>query len=155
MQICACTALFFSLVHAVVHLINFYHVATQPLDHLKCLSPELSFSDEKPDIHFWLFRTLTGLTGDAMIRRSMSLTCLKHFLLLSGVMLYAVVCVIFLFAHPLIRKKAYRFFWLSHQLYVLFYILCMLHGLGRITAAPKFWIFFAFPGVVFTCDKVR
>ena len=70
-------------------------------------------------------------------------------------MLYSVVCIIFLFAHPLIRKKAYRFFWLSHQLYVLFYILCMLHGLGRITAAPKFWIFFAFPGVVFICDKVK
>ena len=70
-------------------------------------------------------------------------------------MLYSVVCIIFLFAHPVIRKKAYRFFWLSHQLYVLFYILCMLHGLARITAAPKFWIFFAFPGVVFTIDKVR
>ena len=69
-------------------------------------------------------------------------------------MLYSVVCIIFLFAHPLIRKKAYRFFWLSHQLYVLFYILCMLHGLARITAAPKFWIFIAFPGVVFTIDKV-
>ena len=64
LQICACTALFFSIVHAVVHLINFYHVATQPLEHLKCLSPELSFpSDQKPDIHFWLFRTLTGVTG--------------------------------------------------------------------------------------------
>ena len=69
-------------------------------------------------------------------------------------MLYSVVCIIFLFAHPLIRKKAYRFFWLSHQLYVLFYILCMLHGLARITAAPKFWIFIAFPGIVFTIDKV-
>ena len=65
MQICACTALFFSLVHAAVHLVNFYHVATQPLEHLNCLSPELSFpSDQKPDIHHWLFRTLTGVTGE-------------------------------------------------------------------------------------------
>ena len=63
-QICACTALFFSLVHSCGHLINFYHVATQPLEHLTCLSPELNFaSDQKPDIPFWLFRTLTGITG--------------------------------------------------------------------------------------------
>ena len=110
-------------------------MATQPLEHLACLSPEINFpSDQRPDIHFWLFRTLTGV---------------------SGVMLYSCMCVIFLFAHPVVRKKAYRFFWITHQLYVLFYILCMLHGLQKITGEPRFWMFFLFPGIVFITDKVQ
>lgn len=83
------------MVHSVGHLINFYHVATQPLEHLACLSPELNFaSDQQPDIPFWLFRTLTGITG---------------------LLLYIILCVIFIFAHPIIRKKAFKFFWITHQ----------------------------------------
>ncbi len=133
-KICACTALFFSIVHSIGHLINFYHVATQPLEHLACLSPELSFaSDQKPNIPYWLFKTLAGTTGLG---------------------LYAVVCLIFLFAHPIVRKKAYKFFWISHQFYVLFYILCLLHGLSRITASPRFWLFFIGPAAVFVIDKI-
>lgn len=56
-QICACTALFFSVVHSCGHLVNFYHVSTQPLEHIACLSPELSFhSDQRPDAQYWLFQ---------------------------------------------------------------------------------------------------
>ena len=73
-----------------------------------------------------LFQTLTGLTGIA---------------------LYTIVCIIFVFAHPLVRKKAYNFFWLSHQLYVLLYILSLLHGLARLTAEPRFWLFLVVPGM--------
>ncbi|XP_059085329.1 dual oxidase-like [Tigriopus californicus] len=134
-KICACTALFFSFLHSCGHLVNFYQVATQPLEHLSCLSPEVSFpSDQKPSIPYWLFQTLTGLTG---------------------ILLYSIVCIIFMFAHPIIRRKAYRFFWLTHQLYVLFYILCLLHGLQRITSVPRFWVFFIFPGAIFIFDKIE
>jgi len=60
-KIAACTALFFSLLHTVGHVVNFYHVSTQPLDHLHCLSGEVHFpSDYKPGITFWLFQTITG-----------------------------------------------------------------------------------------------
>ncbi len=76
------------MVHSCGHLVNFYHVATQPLEHISCLSPELSFhSDQRPDIPFWLFKTLTGV---------------------SGLLLYSLMCIIYLFAHPVVRKKAYR-----------------------------------------------
>ena len=34
---------------------------------------------------------------------------------LTGLGLYSIMCVIYLFAHPLVRRKAYRFFWISHQ----------------------------------------
>lgn len=60
-KIAACTALFFSLLHTVGHIVNFYHVSTQPISHLRCLTSELSFpSDARPTISFWLFQTITG-----------------------------------------------------------------------------------------------
>lgn len=60
-KIAACTALFFSVLHTVGHIVNFYHVSTQPIAHLRCLTSEISFpSDARPTISFWLFRTVTG-----------------------------------------------------------------------------------------------
>nr|CAD7589006.1 unnamed protein product [Timema genevievae] len=133
-KIAACTALFFSLLHTVGHIVNFYHVSTQPLENLRCLTSEVHFpSDYKPGISFWLFQTITGLTG---------------------VLLFVVMVIIFVFAHPVIRKKAYRFFWSTHKLYVVLYILCLIHGLARLTGAPRFWLFFIGPGIVYTLDKV-
>ena len=73
---------------------------------------------------------------------------------MTGVSLYCVIVVVFIFSLAPIRKRAYRFFWLSHQLYVFLYLLSLVHGLARITSPPKFWIFFLVPGLVFALDKV-
>ena len=133
-KLCACTALFFSVLHTVGHLVNFYHVGTQPLEHLHCLSQELSFnSDDKPTIGYWLFQTLTGLTG---------------------VLLWIIVCFIFIFAHPKVRKKAFNYFWMAHHLYIPLYLLNLIHGLQKITSEPRFWIFFIIPGLIYTFDKI-
>lgn len=60
-KVVACTAFFFSIIHTVGHIINFYHVSTQPLENLHCLTSEIHFpSDYKPGISFWLFKTITG-----------------------------------------------------------------------------------------------
>merc|ERR1719461_1540240 len=72
----------------------------------------------------------------------------------TGVVLYCTMTVIFVFAFTKVREKAYRFFWLTHQLYVLLYLLNLVHGLARITQAPRFWIFFIVPGLLFILDKV-
>ncbi|XP_073969944.1 dual oxidase isoform X3 [Rhodnius prolixus] len=133
-KIAACTALFFSLLHTVGHIVNFYHVSTQPLEHVHCLTSEVHFpSDYKPGITFWLFQTITGITG---------------------VLLFIVMTIIFVFAHPTIRKKAYKFFWSAHSLYVVLYVLCLVHGLAKLTGPPRFWIFFVGPGIIYTLDKV-
>ncbi|KAL0122393.1 hypothetical protein PUN28_007246 [Cardiocondyla obscurior] len=133
-KIAACTALFFSVLHTVGHIVNFYHVSTQPIAHLRCLTSEISFpSDARPTISFWLFRTVTGLTG---------------------ILLFVVMTIIFVFAHPTIRQKAYKFFWSTHSLYVVLYALCLIHGLARLTGAPRFWIFFIGPAVIYALDKV-
>ncbi|GBO08357.1 Dual oxidase, partial [Araneus ventricosus] len=60
----------------------------------------------------------------------------------------------FIFAHPRIRQKAYKYFWSTHSLYVLLYFLCLVHGLAKITGTPRFWIFFVGPAIIFTLDKV-
>lgn len=30
-----------------------------------------------------------------------------------------------------------------------------MHGLARLTGAPRFWLFFLGPGIIFTLDKVK
>lgn len=60
-KIVACTAGFFSILHSIGHLINFYHVSAQPLSHLRCLTSEVRFpSDAQLNISYWLFKTITG-----------------------------------------------------------------------------------------------
>jgi len=133
-KIVAYTALFFTLVHTIGHVKNFYHVSTQPLDHLKCLVKEMSFdSDNRPTFTFWIFGTVTGITG---------------------VLLFAIVSIIFIFAQEPIRRKAYYYFWSAHKLYVLLYILSLFHGLAKLTGTPRFWIFFIIPAVLFIIDKI-
>ncbi|XP_016945189.3 dual oxidase [Drosophila suzukii] len=133
-KIAACTALFFSVLHTVGHIVNFYHVSTQSHENLRCLTREVHFaSDYKPDITFWLFQTVTGTTG---------------------VLLFIIMCIIFVFAHPTIRKKAYNFFWNMHTLYIGLYLLSLIHGLARLTGPPRFWMFFLGPGIVYTLDKI-
>ncbi|CAL4074334.1 unnamed protein product [Meganyctiphanes norvegica] len=133
-KIVAVTALFFSILHTAGHLVNFYHVSTQPVENLKCLTQEINFSsDQKPTVGFWLFQTITGLTG---------------------ILCFVVMCIIFIFAHPEIRRRAYKFFWAAHQLYVLLYVSALLHGLARLTGPPRFWMFFIIPGTVYILDKI-
>lgn len=60
-KIVACTALFFSLLHTAGHMVNFYHVSTQPIENLRCLTKEVHFtSDFRPGITYWVFQTVTG-----------------------------------------------------------------------------------------------
>ena len=46
--------------------------------------------------------------------------------------------IIYIFAHPLVRKRAYKYFWYSHSLYYLLYIFSLIHGLARLTGAPRY-----------------
>lgn len=176
-KIAACTALFFSVLHTVGHIVNFYHVSTQPIAHLRCLTSEISFpSDARPTISYWLFRTVTGMcfcqkllmqiNFCLWIRTSkMFQSCICYYKCeshdyfifvagLTGIFLFIVMTIIFVFAHPTIRQKAYKFFWSTHSLYVVLYILCLIHGLARLTGSPRFWIFFVGPAIIYALDKV-
>ncbi|XP_053211640.1 dual oxidase-like isoform X2 [Panonychus citri] len=133
-KLVAMTGLFFTLVHTIGHCVNFYHISTQPLEHLRCLTKEMHFdSDQRPNFSFWIFGTVTGITG---------------------IILFTLVMIIYIFAYPSIRQKAYSYFWTTHSLYVFLYGLSLLHGLAKLTGTPRFWAFFVIPAVLFTLDKV-
>lgn len=74
---------------------------------------------------------------------------------ITGVLLFLIMIIIFVFTYPTIRKKAYSFFWLTHSFYTVLYVLMLVHGLARITGPPRFWLFFIGPGIIFLLDKVR
>ena len=52
----------------------------------------------------------------ATLTRPSPAGCSRLLMGVSGVLLFV---IIFVFAHPIIRKKAYNFFWKAHSLYIL------------------------------------
>lgn len=133
-KIVALTALFFTVMHCIGHGINFYHIATQTSGDLTCLFREVYFrSHFLPKFSYWLFLTMTGF---------------------SAFILTLVTIVIFVFAVQYARRYAFQSFWITHHLYIVFYILMFLHGSGRLVQDPLFGNFFLGPGIVYTIDRL-
>ena len=60
-KIIALTALFFTVMHAIGHGINFYHISTQTPNDLTCLFREVYHRTHVlPKFTYWLFLTMTG-----------------------------------------------------------------------------------------------
>jgi len=60
-KIIALTALFFTIMHAIGHGINFYHISTQTANDLSCLFREVFHrTHQLPKFSYWLFLTATG-----------------------------------------------------------------------------------------------
>ncbi|CAN8011196.1 unnamed protein product, partial [Ixodes pacificus] len=124
----------FSVIHSVGHAFNFYHIATQTADDLTCLFREyFHATDELPKFHYWCFATMTGLTG---------------------VFLLMLLAVMYVFATPYARRHVFNAFWNTHNLYPVFYILMILHGLGRLVQPPIFYYFLLGPLVLYVIDRL-
>ncbi|XP_071953912.1 dual oxidase 2-like isoform X2 [Antedon mediterranea] len=133
-KIIALYALFFSVMHTIGHGINFYHIASQPPNDLTCLFRDFFHrSHVLPKFHYWCWQTITGFTG---------------------VLLVLLACVMYVFATQYARRNVFNLFWLTHNMYVIFYILMVLHGSGRLVQPPFFWFFFLGPAILFTLDKL-
>lgn len=133
-KIVAMTALVMTVLHTVGHCVNFYHVTQQPVEHLRCLTKEMQFSGEsRPTFFYWIFKTVTGSTG---------------------LMLWILCAIVYVFAQQKVRQRAYSIFWSTHKLYYLIYALTLLHGSSKLTGSPRFWIFFIIPAILFTIDKI-
>lgn len=133
-KVVAMTALLMTVLHTVGHCVNFFHVTQQPVEHLRCLTKEMQFSGEsRPTFFYWIFQTITGSTG---------------------LLLWSLCSILYVFAHRRVRQRAYSFFWSTHKLYYLIYALTLLHGSSKLTGSPRFWIFFMVPAILFTIDKI-
>ncbi|OTF83735.1 hypothetical protein BLA29_000768 [Euroglyphus maynei] len=136
-------AFIMAILHSFGHISNFYHIATQRPSDLNCIISEtyftyvihlfLHFSNEMPKFHHLVFGTLTGLTGFGLL-------CLLF--------------IIYIFAIPYSRHHIFNAFWLTHSLYPLFYLLMVLHGLGRLVQPPIFYFYFIIPLTLFTIDRL-
>lgn len=111
-KLVAIVAAVWATIHTVGHCVNFYHVATQSQEGLQCLFQEAVFgSNFLPSISYWFYGTLTGITG---------------------ILLVAVMSIIYVFAIPAFMRRAYHAFRLTHLLNIAFYALTFLHGLPKL-----------------------
>ncbi|OZC08712.1 FAD-binding domain protein [Onchocerca flexuosa] len=125
---------FWAAVHSVGHCVNFYHVATQSQDGLQCLFQEAVFgSNFLPSISYWLYGTITGITG---------------------ILLVAIMSIIYVFSTPAVMKEAYHAFKITHLLTILLYALTVLHGLPKLLDSPKFLYYVAGPISLFVIDRI-
>ncbi|VDM57623.1 unnamed protein product [Angiostrongylus costaricensis] len=133
-KIVALFAAFWASLHTIGHCVNFYHVATQSQEGLHCLFQEAVFgSNFLPSICYWFYGTITGLTG---------------------ILLVAVMSIIYVFALPCFMKRAYHAFRLTHLLNVAFYALTVLHGLPKLLDSPKFGYYVVGPVIIFIIDRI-
>ncbi|KAM8780804.1 dual oxidase 1 isoform 1-T2 [Rhynchonycteris naso] len=133
------TALFLErayFLHSAGHVVNVYLFSISPLSILSCLFPGLFYDDgsEFPQKYYWwFFQTVPGLTG---------------------VLMLLVLAIMYVFASHHFRRHSFRGFWLTHHLYILLYILLIIHGSFGLIQLPRFHLFFLVPALIYGGDKL-
>ncbi|XP_073799398.1 dual oxidase 1 isoform X4 [Danio rerio] len=132
----AATALILSVVHSLGHLVNVYIFCISDLSILACLFPKV-FSNNGSELPmkwtFWFFKTVPGITG---------------------VILLLIFAFMYVFASHYFRRISFRGFWITHHLYVLIYVLTVVHGSYGLLQQPRFHIYLIPPGLLFLLDKL-
>ncbi|XP_017401018.1 dual oxidase 1 [Cebus imitator] len=135
-RLIASTAIVLTVLHSVGHVVNVYLFSISPLSILSCLFPGLFHDDgsEFPQKYYWwFFQTVPGLTG---------------------VVLLLVLAIMYVFASHHFRRCSFRGFWLTHHLYILLYVLLIIHGSFALIQLPRFHIFFLVPAIIYGGDKL-
>ncbi|CAM9805533.1 unnamed protein product [Lampetra fluviatilis] len=135
-KIIAMTAVILSILHSIGHVVNVYHFSVLPLSVLSCLFPNVFFNDgsEMPKkFYWWFFQTIPGMTG---------------------VLILAVLAVLYIFASRFARSHTFNAFWITHQLYILLYVLTILHGSVGLIQKPMFYVYFLPPALIFLGDRL-
>ncbi|XP_053175774.1 dual oxidase 1 [Scomber japonicus] len=132
----AMTAIILAVVHSLGHVVNIYIFSISDLSILSCLFPKILANNgsELPfKWYWWFFETVPGMTG---------------------VLLLFVFAFMYVFASHYFRRISFRGFWLTHYLYVVVYILTVIHGSYALLQAPAFYIYLIPPGLLFLLDKL-
>uniref|UniRef100_A0A8D1CS66 NAD(P)H oxidase (H2O2-forming) n=1 Tax=Sus scrofa TaxID=9823 RepID=A0A8D1CS66_PIG len=135
-RLIASTAIILTVLHSAGHVVNVYLFSISPLSVLSCLFPGL-FHDNGSEFpqkyYWWFFQTVPGLTG---------------------VMLLLILAIMYVFASHHFRRCSFRGFWLTHHLYILLYMLLIIHGSFALIQLPRFHIFFLVPALIYVGDKL-
>ncbi|XP_041442661.1 dual oxidase 1 isoform X2 [Xenopus laevis] len=135
-RLVAKTAIVLTVLHSVGHAVNVYMFSITPLSTLSCLFPKIFVNDgsELPQRYYWwFFQTIPGLTG---------------------VLLLAVLALMYVFSSHHFRRNSFRGFWVTHHFYILLYILTILHGSFGLLQQPKFHVFLMAPALIFIGDSL-
>lgn len=127
-KLCGWVIFFFSVVHTLMHFINF------PLN----IVPNAAINTGNYTAAEWLFTMKPGLFG-----------LIPGIANPSGVALMIILTVMVISSMSFVRKSGYFevFYW-THLLYIVFIILTVLHG-------PSFWKWVVAPGVIFLIERVH
>ncbi|XP_036299102.1 dual oxidase 1 isoform X1 [Pipistrellus kuhlii] len=135
-RLIASTAIVLTVLHSAGHVVNVYLFSISPLSILACLFPGL-FHDDGSEFprkyYWWFFQTVPGLTGVIML---------------------LVLAIMYVFASRHFRRRSFRGFWLTHHLYILLYVLLIIHGSFALIQLPRFHIFFLVPALIYGGDKL-
>uniref|UniRef100_A0A8C0EQK6 NAD(P)H oxidase (H2O2-forming) n=1 Tax=Bubo bubo TaxID=30461 RepID=A0A8C0EQK6_BUBBB len=132
----AMAALIFSVLHTAGHIVNVYIFSVTPLSVLSCLFPSVFVNDgsQLPQKYYWwFFQTIPGMTG---------------------VLLLVILAVMYVFATHHFRRVSFQGFWITHHLYVLLYVLVIIHGSYALIQQPRFYIYFIIPALIYSADKL-
>ncbi|XP_035191640.1 dual oxidase 2-like [Oxyura jamaicensis] len=132
----AMAALIFSVLHTAGHIVNVYIFSVMPLSVLSCLFSSVFMNDgsQLPQKYYWwVFQTIPGMTG---------------------VLLLIILAVMYVFATHHFRRVSFQAFWITHHLYVLLYILVIIHGSYALVQQPRFHIYFIIPALIYGADKL-
>ncbi|NXF10271.1 DUOX2 oxidase, partial [Smithornis capensis] len=132
----AMAALIFSVLHTAGHVVNVYIFSVTPLSVLSCLFSHVFTNDgsQLPQKYYWwFFQTIPGMTG---------------------VLLLVVLAVMYVFATHHFRRVSFQGFWITHHLYVLLYVLVIIHGSYALIQQPRFYIYFIIPALIYSADKL-
>ncbi|XP_077174273.1 dual oxidase 2 [Paroedura picta] len=129
-------AMIFSVIHSMGHAVNIYIFAVTPLNVLACIFSKIFTNDGSqipPTYYWWFFETVPGMTG---------------------VLLLAVLAIMYVFATHYFRRISFQGFWITHHLYVVLYILINIHGSFALIQQPRFYVYFLVPALIFCTDKL-
>ncbi|XP_069758681.1 dual oxidase 2-like [Narcine bancroftii] len=132
----AMTAVVLSIFHSAGHGVNVYTFCVSSLSSLVCLFPSVFIDDgsELPKKYYWwLFQTIPGMTG---------------------ILLLVVLAIIYVFASRQLRRMSFRGFWVTHHLYVILYILILIHGSSNLIQQQSFYLYFIAPALIYLGDKL-
>ncbi|XP_072004098.1 dual oxidase 1-like [Engystomops pustulosus] len=135
-RLIAMTAVILAILHTLGHVVNVYIFSITPISILSCLFPTVfteNGSEFPQRYYWWFYESVPGMTG---------------------VLLLAVMALMYVFSTYYFRRVSFRGFWIIHHLYVVFYILTIIHGSFALIQQPRFHIFFIPPVIIFVGDKL-
>uniref|UniRef100_A0A3Q2P8V0 NAD(P)H oxidase (H2O2-forming) n=1 Tax=Fundulus heteroclitus TaxID=8078 RepID=A0A3Q2P8V0_FUNHE len=135
-RIMAMTAIVLSVAHSLGHVVNVYMFSISDLSILSCLFPKVianNGSEIPPKWYWWFFQTVPGITG---------------------VLLLFACAFMYVFASHYFRRISFRGFWITHYLYVVVYILTVIHGSYALLQEPRFHVYLIPPSLLFLLDKL-